>query len=180
MHESESEVAQSCPTLSNPMDCSLPGSSVHGIFQVRVLEWVANAFSDFHIFCPIYSISALKWGLCYRRKNIGVGNMVWLKVLFSIVSLMGRKANFPKPLFLSITWGREILSSKGLYLPPSTVTVTCVMRIGSFSMNGSFSFLPLRISVGCDMFSVDSLKVILRLALIKCPYYASVRIWKLY
>ena len=36
--ESESEVAQSCPTLSNPMDCSLPGSSVHGIFQARVLE----------------------------------------------------------------------------------------------------------------------------------------------
>ena len=37
----ESEVAQSCPTLSNPMDCSLPGSSVHGIFQARVLEWAA-------------------------------------------------------------------------------------------------------------------------------------------
>ena len=43
--KSESEVAQSCPTLSDPMDCSLPGSSVHGIFQVRVLEWVAIAFS---------------------------------------------------------------------------------------------------------------------------------------
>ena len=37
--KSESEVAQSCPTLSNPMDCSLPGSSVRGIFQARVLEW---------------------------------------------------------------------------------------------------------------------------------------------
>ena len=44
MHESESEVAQSCPTHSDPMDCSLPGSSVHGIFQARVLEWVAIAF----------------------------------------------------------------------------------------------------------------------------------------
>jgi len=43
--KSESEVAQSCPTLSDPMDCSLPGSSVHGIFQARVLEWVAVAFS---------------------------------------------------------------------------------------------------------------------------------------
>ena len=41
----ESEVAQSCPTLSDPMDCSLPGSSVHGIFQARVLEWGALAFS---------------------------------------------------------------------------------------------------------------------------------------
>ena len=43
--KSESEVTQSCQTLSNPMDCSLPGSSVHGIFQARVLEWVAIAFS---------------------------------------------------------------------------------------------------------------------------------------
>ena len=44
--KSESEVTQSCWTLSYPMDCSLPGSSVHGIFQARVLEWVAIAFSD--------------------------------------------------------------------------------------------------------------------------------------
>ena len=43
--ESESEVAQLCPTLSDPMDYSLPGSSAHGIFQARVLEWVAIAFS---------------------------------------------------------------------------------------------------------------------------------------
>ena len=43
--KSESEVAQSCPTLSDPMDCSPPGSSVHGIFQARVLEWGAIAFS---------------------------------------------------------------------------------------------------------------------------------------
>ena len=43
--KSESEVAQSCPTLSDPMDCSLPGSSVHEIFQAKVLEWVAIAFS---------------------------------------------------------------------------------------------------------------------------------------
>ena len=46
--ESESEVAQSCPTLSNPVDCSPPGSSVHGIFPDRVLEWSAIAFSDTH------------------------------------------------------------------------------------------------------------------------------------
>ena len=44
--KSESEVAQSCLTLSNPMDCSLPGSSIHGIFQARVLEWGAIAFSQ--------------------------------------------------------------------------------------------------------------------------------------
>ena len=44
--KSESEVAQSCPTLSDPMDCSLPCSSVYGIFQARVLEWGAIAFSN--------------------------------------------------------------------------------------------------------------------------------------
>ena len=44
--KSESELAQSCPILSDPMDCSLPGSSVHGIFQARVLEWGAIAFSN--------------------------------------------------------------------------------------------------------------------------------------
>ena len=44
--KSESEVAQSCPTLCNPMDCRLPGSSVRGIFQASVLEWGAIAFSE--------------------------------------------------------------------------------------------------------------------------------------
>ena len=44
-HPGWSEVAQSCPTLCNPMDCSLPGFSIHGIFQARVLEWVAISFS---------------------------------------------------------------------------------------------------------------------------------------
>ena len=52
--KSESEVAQSCPTLSDPMECSPPGFSVHGIFQARVLEWVAIAFSEKNIyFCFI-------------------------------------------------------------------------------------------------------------------------------
>ena len=46
--KSESEVTQSCPTLRDPMDCTLPGSSAHGIFQARALEWGATAF--FHIF----------------------------------------------------------------------------------------------------------------------------------
>ena len=45
IRKKESEVAQSCPTLCSPMDCSLPGSSVHRIFQARVLEWVAISFS---------------------------------------------------------------------------------------------------------------------------------------
>ena len=50
--KSESGVTQSCPIPSDPMDCSLPGSSVHGIFQARVLEWRAIAFSLIYLFIP--------------------------------------------------------------------------------------------------------------------------------
>ena len=46
--KSESEVTQLCPTPSDPMDCSLPGSSIHGICQARVLEWGAITFSDIY------------------------------------------------------------------------------------------------------------------------------------
>ena len=56
--KSESEVAQSCQTLSDLMDCSLPGSSIHGIFQARVLEWGATAFSS------ISHISRCALGFC--------------------------------------------------------------------------------------------------------------------
>ena len=71
MHESllksESEVAQLCPTLRNPRDCSLPGSSVYGILQARVLEWAAIAFSALypyylffmHMICLILDVMAL-------------------------------------------------------------------------------------------------------------------------
>ena len=55
--KSESEVAQSCPTLSDLMDCSLPGSSIHGIFQAVVLEWVAIAFSIIRLTCLYYLMS---------------------------------------------------------------------------------------------------------------------------
>ena len=51
--KSKSEVAQSCLILNDPMDCSLPGSSMHGIFQARVLEWGAIAFSEWSISQPL-------------------------------------------------------------------------------------------------------------------------------
>ena len=62
--KSEREVAQSCPTLRNPMDCSLPGSSVHGIFQARVLEWGAIAFSNICVYVAIYSLVPVIERLC--------------------------------------------------------------------------------------------------------------------
>ena len=55
--KSEGEVAQSCPTLSDPMDCSLPGFSIHGIFQARVLEWGAIAFSEINLLLTYYLVS---------------------------------------------------------------------------------------------------------------------------
>ena len=58
--KSGSEVTQSFPTLSNPMDCSLPGSSIHGIFQARVLEWGAIAFSE-----ALYT--ECLWGTHYKK-----------------------------------------------------------------------------------------------------------------
>ena len=61
--KSASEVAQSCPTLSDPMDYGLPGSSVHGIFQARVLEWGAIAFSDFLVLGKSYFLKAAYVGV---------------------------------------------------------------------------------------------------------------------
>ena len=63
--KSESDVAQSCPTLSDPMDCSLPGSSIHGILQARVLEWgpIAFAFSSY----LISKISLLSFSASERK-----------------------------------------------------------------------------------------------------------------
>ena len=63
--KSESEVAQSCQTLRDPMDCSLPGSSIHGTLQAGVLEWGAIAFSDIHN--TTYKIS--KQGLLHSTGN---------------------------------------------------------------------------------------------------------------
>ena len=70
--KSESEIAQSCLTLSDPMDCSLPGSSVHGIFKARVLEWGAIAFSswtwlsNFHF--HLYKIDFVHNTKCFKKE----------------------------------------------------------------------------------------------------------------
>ena len=79
--KSESEVAQSCPTPSDSMDCSPPGSSVHGIFQARVLEWGAIAFSCQRLSDPRETCSPLpveRWG-CSNEPTEGNlhGPQVW-------------------------------------------------------------------------------------------------------
>ena len=72
MHESENEVAQSCLTLRDPTDCSLPGSSAHGIFQARVLEWVAIAFSENEL-CKILKEMRLPDHLTCLLRNLYAG-----------------------------------------------------------------------------------------------------------
>ena len=66
----ESEVAQSCPTLRNPMDCSLPGSSVHGSLQARVLEWFAIAFSDWGLVLWNKKFVFLRYGTPANRHTV--------------------------------------------------------------------------------------------------------------
>ena len=65
--KSESEVTQLCPTLSDSMDCSLPGSSVYGIFQARVLEWEATAFS---IALMHLSLNEEENGLAFKEEEM--------------------------------------------------------------------------------------------------------------
>ena len=96
--KSESEVAQLCWTLSDPMDCSLPGSSIHGIFQARVLEWGAIAFSRWFFLPLIYLatvflildflplkqyrvVTTITWS-AMSRKKITV-NLYWVLILHS-------------------------------------------------------------------------------------------------
>ena len=85
--QNESEVTQSCPTLSNPMHCSLPGSSIHGIFQARVLGWVAIVFSGYR---------TLVWGFMFMW--LALCSVYWLtkfpKLSFLLSPLLS--LSFPK------------------------------------------------------------------------------------
>jgi len=78
--KSESEVAQSCPTLSDPMDCSPPGSSVHGIFQARVLEWGATAFSCCN---PRMNYLSKEYGFVFISKYDFKNNSIGLNVFIA-------------------------------------------------------------------------------------------------
>ena len=82
--KSESEVAQSGPTLRDPMDCSLPGSSVHGILQARVLEWGAIAFSQKQVYwTPKLMFFLLLLGLlmtCWSKIQVLALGMLRMKL----------------------------------------------------------------------------------------------------
>ena len=82
--KSESEVAQSCLTLSDPMDCSLPGSSAYGIFQARVLDWGAIAFSNREVKSP-QSHTMRKW-TSWELGSLASESTLPLQPLFKIFS----------------------------------------------------------------------------------------------
>ena len=109
--KSEREVAQSCPTLSDPMDYSLPGSSVHEISQARVLEWGAIAFSDWAALLPFFFfLFPIK---LYCAHPLLAGLSSFFLCLFSTRRQTGRWSEFrlwcqwkvlaSKP-FLAVTW----------------------------------------------------------------------------
>ena len=105
---SENEVAQSCLTLSNPMDCSLPDSSVHGIFQARVLEWVAIATINYLVtirVCRvwrypkfIYMQILLMYWLWTNHKEILLFVITWMNLeRIMLYEVSPRKTNAPWP-----------------------------------------------------------------------------------
>ena len=100
--KSESEVAQSCPTLSDPMDCSLPGSSVHGVFQARVLEWVAIAFSMTNLDSVLKSRH-----ITLLTKVCLVKAMVFPVVMYGCKSWTIKKLNAKEFMLLNCGFGED-------------------------------------------------------------------------
>ena len=117
--KSESEVTQSCPTLCDPMDCSPPGSSVHGIFQARVLEWGAIAFSK------VVSDSATPWSVVCQDYTTTKSN----KVLMHAATWMDRKGIMLVEISQSQkTTDFMILSTTPCHLPRALVIYLCVCK----------------------------------------------------
>ena len=98
--KSESEVAQSCPTLSDPVDCSPPGSSVHGIFQARVLEWGAIAFSVLLATWPIIKV-------------LGCAKLDSLEAKRSYLVDISTKKSYPSGTSLALRWLRLCTPNAG-------------------------------------------------------------------
>ena len=108
--KSESEVVQSCTTLCNPMDCSLSGSSIHGIFQARVLEWVAIAFSTHPYMTTGKTITLTRKQNCVSKVMSLLFNMlsrlVWRRQWQPTSVLLPGKSHGWRSLVGCSPWGR--------------------------------------------------------------------------
>ena len=126
--KSESEVTQLCLTLSNPMDCSLPGSSVHGIFQARVLEWGAIAFSGQEDY-PAPNLNILPSGLWGRgdvRGRILISPFLW----------------FPTPRTFIPHFQLVPMPEFPCVLKPPTLEASCTLLRIALTISGRFSGGP--------------------------------------
>ena len=85
--KSQSEVTQSCLTLSDPMDCSLPGSFVHEIFQARVLEWGAIAFSEPSQYCKAIILQLKKKSSCRRKIKKRLTQEAYIVLILQLLNL---------------------------------------------------------------------------------------------
>ena len=121
--KSESEVAQSCLTLSDPMDCSLPGSPVHGIFQARVLEWGAIAFSvPLVVYIRSFSSVQFSWSV--------MSDSLWLHGL--------QHARLPCPSPTPGAYSNSCPSSQWCHPTISSSVIPFSSRLQSFPASGSF------------------------------------------
>ena len=140
--KSESEVTQSCPTLSDPMNCSLPGSSIHGIFQARVLEWGAIAFSEIsslshsivflYFFALIaqegFLISSCYLELCIQMLYLSFSPLLFASLLYTVICKASSESQYDLLHFFS----------RGMVLLP----VSCTMsRTSANCSSGSLSDL---------------------------------------
>ena len=103
---------QSCPTLSDPMDCSLPGSSIHGIFQARVLEWGAIAFSNVNIKCyqkkrTLLDILILCFSILILIYIDAGSDIFWRRQWHPTPVLLSGKSHGRRSLVGCSPWGRE-------------------------------------------------------------------------
>ena len=123
----ESEVAQSCPTPSDPMDCNLPGSSVRGIFQARVLEWGAIAFSKMYQYVDIKYVQlfyinhiSVKWVKKDPKKEVYFMHLVcffpFLKCLLIVFICLCWVFVATQAICCGV-WGYSCSTASGILLP---------------------------------------------------------------
>ena len=133
--KSESEVAQSCPALRDPMDCSPPGPSAHGIFQARALEWGATAFSD-NIYDPFQKKFAFS---CPRERVVSSLSSVEISLFFAYFLLFVFKllqvSLFPGSPYL------PLLSVSSFSLPMSLSCLTGRSLLAIFDLDSNMDFL---------------------------------------
>ena len=139
--KSENEVAQWCPTLIDPMDCSLPGSSVHGIFQARVLEWGAIAFSE---------IIAVKFFIILNRSLPSSNNPTIVIVLFEgslqhkcfscflwgvTFTLFKKKKGRRGKTVIFIRYRKEVSTEKSIFPFKIIFLINWIFLSSAFSLN---------------------------------------------